>query len=53
MGGVFYEYGFFVLKDAGSEMGWEGIDGSERRRSGVMRFHYSPKVFFSKVVTRL
>lgn len=31
MGGVFYEDGFFAIKDAGGEMGGEGIDDGEGR----------------------
>ncbi len=39
MGGIFYEYGFFILKDAVGEMGWEGVDDGKGKRSGVMHFH--------------
>lgn len=53
MGGVFYEYGFFVLKDAGGEMRWERVDDGKGRGIGVMHFHYSPKgrkIFESNVI---
>lgn len=35
MVGVFYEDGFFILKDAGGEVGWEGVDDGEGRDSGA------------------
>jgi len=31
MGGVFYEDGFFILEDAGGEVGGEGVDDGEGR----------------------